>query len=42
MPNPFDFALALPEILLLVLAIGVLLIDAFYGTANRRTTFLPF
>lgn len=39
MPNPFDFALALPEILLLVLAIGVLLIDAFYGTANRRTTF---
>ncbi len=40
MHNPFDFALALPEILLLAFAIGVLLIDAFSGTANRRTTFV--
>lgn len=39
MHNPFDFALALPEILLLIFAIGVLLIDAFSGTSHRRSTF---
>jgi len=39
MDNAFNFVLALPEILLLVFAVAVLLIDAFAGVAHRRTTF---
>lgn len=39
MQNPFDFALATPEIALLILAAAVLLIDAFNKTESRHTTF---
>jgi len=39
MQNPFDFALATPEILLLILAAVVLLIDAFNKTESRHVTF---
>ncbi|MCC2595094.1 NADH-quinone oxidoreductase subunit NuoN [Pusillimonas sp. MFBS29] len=39
MQNPFDFALAAPEITLLVLATIVLLLDAFNKTESRHTTF---
>jgi len=39
MDNALNFTLALPEILLLVAATAVLLIDAFTGVAHRRTTF---
>jgi NADH-quinone oxidoreductase subunit N len=39
MQNPFDFALATPEIVLLILAAVVLLIDAFNKTESRHTTF---
>lgn len=39
MQNPFDFALAAPEITLLVLAAIVLLLDAFNKTESRHTTF---
>lgn len=37
MQNSFDFALALPEILLLILASGVLLFDAFSKEKNDKT-----
>jgi len=40
MQNSFDFALALPEILLLILAAGVLVFDAFSKEANRQNTFV--
>ncbi|MGB3289143.1 MAG: NADH-quinone oxidoreductase subunit NuoN [Burkholderiaceae bacterium] len=39
MQNPFDFALATPEILLLIMAAAVLLIDAFNKTESRHVTF---
>lgn len=39
MQNSFDFALALPEILLLVLAAGVLIFDSFTKTEARHNTF---
>ncbi|MBV6273867.1 NADH-quinone oxidoreductase subunit NuoN [Alcaligenaceae bacterium CGII-47] len=39
MLNPFDFALATPEIVLLVLTGVVLMIDAFSSGATRRMTF---
>ncbi|MGB6105749.1 MAG: NADH-quinone oxidoreductase subunit NuoN [Pusillimonas sp.] len=39
MQNPFDFALAAPEITLLVLAAFVLLVDAFNKTEFRHVTF---
>ena len=39
MQNPFDFALAAPEITLLILAGLVLLIDAFSKTESRHLTF---
>ncbi|NYT85473.1 NADH-quinone oxidoreductase subunit NuoN [Pollutimonas harenae] len=39
MQNPFDFALAAPEITLLILAAIVLLFDAFNKTESRHTTF---
>src|SRR5690625_1387706 len=39
MQNSFDFALALPEILLLILAAGVLLLDAFNRSDGRHGTF---
>ncbi len=40
MQNSFDFALAAPEILLLILACAVLLIDAFGKSETRHVTFL--
>ncbi|MFT0850639.1 NADH-quinone oxidoreductase subunit NuoN [Achromobacter sp. F4_2707] len=40
MQNSFDFALALPEILLLIMAGTVLLIDAFSKSETRHATFL--
>ncbi|HWL28537.1 MAG TPA: NADH-quinone oxidoreductase subunit NuoN [Burkholderiaceae bacterium] len=39
MQNPFDFALATPEIVLLILAGVVLLVDAFSKTETRHMTF---
>jgi NADH-quinone oxidoreductase subunit N len=39
MQNSFDFALATPEILLLILACAVLLLDAFDKTETRQSTF---
>src|SRR5690606_20639696 len=39
MQNPFDFALATPEIVLLILAGVVLLVDAFSKTESRHLTF---
>ncbi len=39
MQNSFDFALALPEILLLILAAGVLIFDSFNKTEARHSTF---
>ncbi len=39
MQNPFDFALALPEILLLILAAATLLIDAVSKAESRHVTF---
>lgn len=39
MQYQFQFALALPEILLLILAVLVLLFDAFSKAANRSTTY---
>lgn len=39
MQNPFDFALATPEIVLLILAGAVLLADAFSKTESRHMTF---
>ncbi|AEC20291.1 NADH dehydrogenase subunit N [Pusillimonas sp. T7-7] len=39
MQNPFDFALAAPEITLLILAAIVLLLDAFNKTESRHATF---
>lgn len=39
MQNPFDFALATPEILLLILAAATLLIDAFAKSESRHVTF---
>src|SRR5690625_7763272 len=39
MQNSFAFALALPEILLLILAAGVLLLDAFNRSDGRHGTF---
>lgn len=39
MQNSFDFALATPEILLLVLACAVLLLDAFDKSETRQSTF---
>ena len=40
MQNSFDFALAAPEILLLIMAGAVLLIDAFSKSETRHVTFL--
>lgn len=40
MENSFNFVLALPEILLLILASGVLVYDAFSHQDNRQNTFL--
>ncbi|HLV28483.1 MAG TPA: NADH-quinone oxidoreductase subunit N, partial [Burkholderiaceae bacterium] len=40
MQNSFDFALAVPEILLLIMAGAVLLIDAFSKSETRHVTFL--
>jgi NADH-quinone oxidoreductase subunit N len=40
MHNPFDFALASPEIILLILAGAVLLVDAFSKTESRHMTFM--
>lgn len=40
MQNSFDFALAAPEILLLIMACAVLLIDAFGKSQTRHVTFL--
>lgn len=40
MQNQLHFALALPEILLLVLTAAILLIDAFSKTAQRHVTFV--
>lgn len=40
MQTPFNFALATPEILLLILATGVLLADAFNKSESRHLTFL--
>ena len=40
MQNLFDFALATPEIVLLVLTGAVLLIDAFGNEPTRRMTFM--
>ncbi|WP_397474410.1 NADH-quinone oxidoreductase subunit NuoN [Pusillimonas sp.] len=40
MQNQFHFALALPEILLLVLTAAILLIDAFSKTTDRHLTFV--
>ncbi len=40
MQNSFDFALALPEILLLILAAGVLIFDSFNKTEARHNTFV--
>src|SRR5690554_4803933 len=40
MQNSFDFALAVPEILLLIMAGAVLLIDAFSKSETRHATFL--
>jgi NADH-quinone oxidoreductase subunit N len=40
MHNPFDFALATPEILLLILAAVTLLLDAFNKTESRHATFM--
>lgn len=40
MQNQFYFALALPEILLLVLTAAILLIDAFSKAGNRHLTFV--
>lgn len=40
MQNSFDFALALPEIVLLILASGVLLFDAFNKEEARQNTFV--
>lgn len=40
MQNPFHFALATPEILLLILAMGVLLVDAFSKSQGRHLTFM--
>lgn len=39
MQNSFDFALALPEILLLILTAGVLVFDSFVKTEARHSTF---
>ncbi len=39
MQNSFHFALATPEILLLIFACGILLIDAFNKTPSRHVTF---
>lgn len=39
MQNSFDFALALPEILLLILAAAVLVFDSFNKTEARHSTF---
>ena len=39
MQNTFDFVLALPEILLLILAAAVLLLDAFNKSEGRHGTF---
>lgn len=39
MQNSFDFALALPEILLLILAAGVLIFDSFSKSEARHSTF---
>ncbi|NYT65258.1 NADH-quinone oxidoreductase subunit NuoN [Alcaligenaceae bacterium] len=39
MQNPFNFALATPEILLLILALVVVLVDAFSKSQARRLTF---
>jgi NADH-quinone oxidoreductase subunit N len=39
MQNSFDFALATPEILLLILACAVLLLDAFDRSESRQSTF---
>ncbi|NLY28773.1 MAG: NADH-quinone oxidoreductase subunit NuoN [Alcaligenaceae bacterium] len=39
MQNSFDFALATPEILLLILSCAVLLLDAFDKSESRQTTF---
>jgi NADH-quinone oxidoreductase subunit N len=39
MQNPYNFALATPEIVLLVLAAGTLLVDAFNKKESRRLTF---
>src|SRR5690554_5398563 len=40
MQNSFDFALAAPEILLLIMTCAVLLIDAFGKSQTRHVTFL--
>lgn len=40
MQNPFHFALATPEILLLILAMAVLLVDAFSKAQSRHLTFM--
>jgi len=40
MQNPFHFALATPEILLLIMAAAVLLIDAFNKNESRHVTFV--
>ncbi|AUL46624.1 NADH:ubiquinone oxidoreductase subunit N [Bordetella trematum] len=40
MQSHIDFALATPEILLLVLALAVLLIDAFSSQQDRKTTYV--
>ncbi len=39
MQNPFNFALATPEILLLILALVVVLVDAFSKSQGRHLTF---
>ena len=40
MQNHFYFALALPEILLLVLTVGILIVDAFAASQRRHLTFV--
>ncbi len=40
MENQFNFALAAPEIILVIMAMGILVYDAFSSEANRKTTYV--
>src|SRR5699024_8478351 len=40
MQNSFQFSLAIPEILLLIMVSGILLIDAFSRSAQKRLTYV--